>query len=134
MYLMQNWFNLSDEGMEDDEVVYGDSGYTGATKRPEFQEDGHLANVELRSNVRPSSIKVPDSYEGINWDKQIENRKSSTRAKVEHPFLIVKNQFGYKKVAYRGIRKNMNRFHILFASANLVMCFRAGRTKDFCMA
>ena len=119
---------------EDDEVVYGDSGYAGATKRPEFQKDEHLSNIEFRSNVRPSSIKVSDSYKGINWDKQIENRKSSTRAKVEHPFLIVKNQFGYKKVAYRGIRKNMNRFHILFASANLVMCFRAGRTKDFCMA
>jgi len=119
---------------EDDEVVYGDSGYAGATKRPEFQKDKHLSSIEFRSNVRPSSIKVPDSYKGINWDKQIENRKSSTRAKVEHPFLIVKNQFGYKKVAYRGIRKNMNRFHILFASANLVMCFRAGRKKDFCMA
>ncbi len=119
---------------EDDEIVYGDSGYAGATKRPEFQQDGHLSNIELRTNVRPSSIKVPDSYKGINWDKHIENRKSSIRAKVEHPFLIVKNQFGYKKAAYRGISKNMNRFHILFASANLVMCFRAGRTKDFCMA
>lgn len=119
---------------EDDEIVYGDSGYVGATKRPEFQQDEHLSNIELRTNVRPSSIKVSDSYAGINWDKHIENRKSSTRAKVEHPFLIVKNQFGYKKVAYRGISKNMNRFHILFASANLVTCFRAGRTKDFCMA
>ena len=36
--------------------------------------------------------------------------------------MIVKRQFGYAKVAYRGIAKNMNRFHILFASANLVMC------------
>lgn len=119
---------------DDDEVVYGDSGYAGAAKRPEFQEDGHLSNIELRANVRPSSIKVPDSYRGINWDRQIENRKSSIRAKVEHPYLIVKNQFGYKKAVYRGIKKNRNRFHILFASANLVMCFRAGRRKDFCMA
>ena len=118
---------------EDDTVVYGDSGYTGAMKRPVFQKNAHLSAIELRVNVRPSSIRVPKSYQGINWDRQIENRKSSTRAKVEHPYLIVKNYFGYKKAVYRGIRKNLNRFHVLFASANLVMCFRAGRGRDFCM-
>ena len=119
---------------EDDEVVYGDSGYLGASKRSEFQSDEHLASIELRANVRPKSIKVSDRYKGINWDKQIENRKSSIRAKVENPYLIVKNQFGYKKTAYRVISKNPNRFHILFASANLVMCIRARRTQDFCLA
>lgn len=119
---------------EDDEVVYGDSGYSGADKREEICNDEHLSKVEFRTNRRPSSIKVPASYKGINWDKQIENRKSSTRCKVEHPFLIVKKQFGYAKVAYRGIAKNMNRFHILFASANLAMCARAGRSMDFCRA
>lgn len=117
---------------EDDEVVYGDSGYSGAENREEIRTDEHLSQIEFRTNRRPSSIKVPDSYEGINWDKQIENRKSSTRCKVEHPYLIVKKQFGYNKVVYRGIAKNMNRFNILFASANLVMCIRAGRTPDFC--
>lgn len=118
----------------DDKVVYGDSGYSGAGKRDEIKNDEHLSNVEFRINKRPSSIKVPKSYQGINWDKQIENRKSSTRCKVEHPFLIVKKQFGYCKAVYRGIAKNMNRFHVLFASANLVMCSRAGRTRDFLMA
>ena len=111
---------------EDDTVVYGDSGYTGAMKRPEFQKDAHLSAIELRINVRPSSIRVPKSYQGINWDRQIENRKSSTRARVEHPYLIVKNYFGYKKAVYRGIRKNLNRFHVLFASANLYMLAKAG--------
>ena len=38
----------------------------------------------------------------------------------------------YAKVVYRGIRKNMNRFNVLFASANLLMCSRAGRTAEFC--
>ncbi|MDE7299265.1 MAG: IS5 family transposase [Lachnospiraceae bacterium] len=119
---------------KEDEVVYGDSGYSGADRREEIRNDGYLSKIEFRTNRRPSSIKVPDSYKGINWDKQIENRKSSTRCKVEHPFLIVKKQFGYAKVVYRGIAKNMNRFHILFASANLAMCARAGRSRDFCMA
>lgn len=118
---------------EDDEVCYGDSGYSGVGKRPEIQNNEHFKDIEFRTNVRPSSLKIPPNYKGINWDREIENRKSSVRCKVEHPFLIVKRQFGYAKVVYRGIAKNMNRFHILFASANLVKCFRAGRTKEFCM-
>lgn len=58
---------------DDDEVVYGDSGYSGADKREEIRNDEHLSNVEFRTNKRPSSIKVPKSYKGINWDKQAEN-------------------------------------------------------------
>ena len=117
---------------EDDEVCYGDSGYSGVEKRPEIQDNKHFRNIKFRTNVRPSSLKISSSYTGFNWDKEIENRKSSVRCKVEHPFLILKKQFGYAKVVYRGIAKNMNRFHILFASANLVKCFRAGRTAEFC--
>lgn len=116
---------------EDDEVVYGDSGYLGIEKHDEIKNDEHLKDVRFRINRRPSSIKTPDSYKGINWDRQIEHRKSSIRCKVEHAFLIVKRQFGYCKTAYRGIAKNMNRFNFLFASANLVMCARAGRTAEF---
>ena len=118
---------------DDDEVAYGDSGYSGAAKRDDIKNDERFKDIDFRTNVRPSSIRLSPDYTGIDWDRQIENRKSSVRSKVEHPFLIVKNFFGYGKVVYRGIDKNMNRFHILFASANLVMCFRAGRTKEFCM-
>lgn len=117
----------------DDQVVYGDSGYSGIEKRDEIKSDEHLASIEYRTNRRPSSVKSPKGYHGIKWDEQIENRKSSTRCKVEHPFLIVKRQFGYCKTVYRGIAKNLNRFNILFASANLVMCTRAGRGEEFCM-
>ena len=67
---------------EDDHVVYGDSGYSGIGKRDEIKNDDHLSKVEFRINLRPSSIKVPDTYKGTNWDKEIENRKSSTRCKV----------------------------------------------------
>ena len=91
--------------------------------------------IVFRINKRPSSIKVNEkNYNGFNWDRFIENRKSSVRSKVEHPFLIVKRQFGYAKVVYRGIAKNLNRFHVLFASANLLMCIRAGRIKEFTAA
>ena len=117
---------------EDDEVAYGDSGYTGVDKRPEIANNAQLSKIEFRINLKPSSIKLSDNYNGINWDKKMEHDKSSVRCKVEHPFLIVKRFFGYAKVVYRGISKNMNRFNVLFASANLLMCSRAGRTAEFC--
>lgn len=117
---------------EDDEVVYGDSGYSGIAKREEIKDDAHFSSIEYRINIRPSSRKTAGGYKGVNVEKQIENRKSSTRCKVEHPFLIVKRQFGYCKTAYRGLAKNLNRFHVLFACANLTMCLRAGRAQAFC--
>lgn len=119
---------------EDDEVMHGDSGYSGMAKRPGVKSDEHLSKMEFRTNVRPSSIKVPDTYQGIQWERDIENRKSSTRCKVEYPFLIVKRQFGYARVAYRGLAKNFHRFNVLFASANMIMCARAGRLREFCGA
>ena len=119
---------------DDDEVIYGDSGYSGMEKRPEIESDEHLSQIEYRINVRPSSIKISKNYNGRNWDKEIENRKSSTRCKVEHPFLIVKRQFGYARVVYRGLAKNFHRFNVLFASANIIMCARAGRMEEFCRA
>ena len=120
---------------EDDTVGYGDAGYLGIQNRPEIKNVPNLKNIDFRINKRPSSIKVTEKiYSGFNWDKYIESRKSSVRCKVEHAFLIIKREFGYVKVAYRGIAKNLNRFNILFASANLLMCLRAGRGNEFIMA
>ena len=119
---------------EDDAVVYGDSGYLGLEKRKEIKEDEHLSNVECRICRRPSQSKITPDYAGENWDKIIEHQKASVRCKVEHPFLIVKRQFGYCKAVYKGLRKNLARFFALFASANLLMCVRAGRQKEFCSA
>lgn len=51
---------------EDDHVVYGDSGYLGIEKHDEIKNDLHLRDIEFRINRRPSSIKMPDDYKGIN--------------------------------------------------------------------
>ena len=111
---------------EDDEVVYGDAGYVGIEKRAEVTESAHLSSADYRINRRVGSVpKVPKHF--INWDKQIERSKSSVRCKVEHVFLIVKRFFGYDKTVYRGLAKNTHRLQVLFASANLLMCARAGR-------
>ena len=116
---------------KDDEVVYGDSGYTGIEKRDEIKDDKHLSQIEYKINRKPSKLNVKKGYTGIDWEREIEHRKSSVRCKVEHPFLIVKRQFGFNKTVYRGIKKNLNRLYMLFGSANMLMCARAGRTKVF---
>ena len=54
-----------------------------------------------------------------DWERYMKHRKSSIRSKVEHVFRIIKCQFGYKKVVYRGLKKNENRLYALFACANL---------------
>ena len=54
------------------------------------QSPGHLSTSAILrrpQNLCLSSIKVSDSYKGINWDKQVENRKSSPRYKAEHPYF-----------------------------------------------
>ena len=110
----------------DDEVVYGDSGYLGIEKRPEIAGDEHKSKIVYRINQRPGKIKRLAEGPGRDWFHYMEWRKSSVRCKVEHAFHIIKNTFGFKKVCYRGISKNLNRLYLLAASANLLMCARSG--------
>lgn len=110
----------------DDEVVYGDAGYLGIDKRPEIIEDEHKSKIDYRINQRPGKTKGLAEGPGRAWFCYIEHQKSSVRAKVEHPFHIIKNTFGFNKVCYRGIAKNLNRLYLLAASANLLMCARSG--------
>lgn len=111
---------------EDDEVVYGDSGYVGIEKREEIKADAHLSQIDYRIVRRPKSLpKVSDN--AIDWERRIDCRKSSVRSKVEHIFRYIKCQFGYTKARYKGIKKNASRLYTLFASANLYMLSQAGR-------
>ena len=57
--------------------------------------------------------------------EKLEKAKASVRAKVEHPFHVLKNLFRHRKTRYRGLAKNTAQLHTLFAFANLVL---AGRT------
>ena len=104
----------------DDEFVYCDAGYQGAEKRPEVVTDEHLSRIQWRVAARKGVLKTMTEH-----DRAIESRKASVRAKVEHPFLIVKRDFGFTKTRYRGIGKNLNHLHMLFASANWLMRARA---------
>ena len=114
---------------ETDEVVYGDAGYRGIEKREEIRTDPKKSKIEYRINERPGqNSRLP---EGIAREvgRERERRKSSVRSKVEHPFRIVKVLFGYRKAVYRGMAKNLNRLHMLFGSANLLMWAWAGQPR-----
>jgi IS5 family transposase len=63
----------------------------------------------------------------LTVEQAILNRMlASLRAKVEHPFRIIKRQFGYTKVRYRGLFKNAQQLYLLFALANLYQSRNAG--------
>ena len=52
---------------------------------------------------------------------QLERLKASIRSKVEHPFRVIKRQFGHTKVRYRGLKKNTAQLTTLFALPHLWM-------------
>jgi len=54
----------------------------------------------------------------------VEKMKASIRARVEHPFGVLKRQFGFTKVRYRGLAKNTAQIVTLFALSNLWMARR----------
>ena len=56
--------------------------------------------------------------------ERLEQAKASVRAKVEHPFQVIKQRFGHRKVRYRGLAKNQAQLYTLFALANLVLARR----------
>ena len=74
---------------------------------------------------RPSKRRALDKSEPIAaLQERIDRLKASVRAKVEHPFRVIKQQFGYAKVRYRGLAKNTARLTMLFALVNLWMVRR----------
>ena len=111
---------VADLVRDDDEVAYTDAGYQGAEKRPDIAGDEHRSRIEFRVAARKSRLAKMAAH-----DRDVESRQAGIRAKVEHPFLIVKRDFGFTKTRYRGIAKNLNHLHVLFASANWLMRARA---------
>jgi IS5 family transposase len=56
--------------------------------------------------------------------EKLEYLKASVRAKVEHPFHVIKDLFRHRKTRYRGLAKNTAQLFTLFALANLVLAGR----------
>jgi IS5 family transposase len=108
---------------EDDEVVYGDAGYRGIKNRAEARGDEHLMSVDYRINEMRSKVKSDD-------DRAMENRKSSTRCRVEHVFHVIKDLFGLRKTPYRGLAKNTERLTWAVMPAGLYLLAMSNRRTD----
>ncbi|QBG64214.1 transposase (plasmid) [Escherichia coli] len=150
IHCMQHWYNLSDGAMED--ALYEiasmrlfarlslDSALPDRTTIMNFRhllEQHQLArqlfktinrwlaevDVDWLIAERPGKVRTLKQHPRKNKTAiNIEYMKASIRAKVEHPFRIIKRQFGFVKARYKGLLKNDNQLAMLFTLANL---FRA---------
>ena len=98
--------------------VFADAGYQGAEKRADAKPDVSWS-VAMRPGKRRKLDKANSLIDALV--EKIEKCKASIRAKVEHPFRVVKRQFGFVKVRYRGLKKNTLQLKTLFALSNLWM-------------
>ena len=103
--------------------VYADAGYLGVEKREEIT----ARHQNLQWHVAAKRGKVKALAEGLIKDLtlQLEKAQAQVRARVGHPFHIIKNLFQHRKVRYRGLSKNTAQLYSLFALANLVIARRS---------
>ena len=100
-----------------EQVVFADAGYQGVDKRADAKPE-----VQWHVAMRPGKRKALDkSHAADALLVEAEKLKAGVRAKVEHPFRVIKRQFGYLKVRYRGLKKNTQQLMVLFALSNLWM-------------
>lgn len=113
VHFMQQWFSLLDQAMEEalfDTPLYREFSQAKAShkwqvvvcpgKRRELDKENKLSNALVN---------------------QAQKIKAGIRVKVEHPFRVIKRQFGFTKVRHRGLKKNTVQFKTLFALSNLWM-------------
>jgi IS5 family transposase len=90
--------------------IFGDQAYWKEADRRAFEDRG----VRYRINRRPTSQRPLSE----RW-RMINRARSRTRARGEHPFRVIKQLWGFAKVRYRGLAKNLARAQTMFALANL---------------
>ena len=103
--------------------VYADAGYLGVEKREEIA--AHCPGVEWHVAAKRGKVKA--MAEGLVKEVtlRLEKAKAQVRARVEHPFHVIKNLFKHRKVRHRGLSKNTAQLYSLFALANLVIARRS---------
>jgi IS5 family transposase len=101
----------------EESTIFADAGYRGAERRTQTRATWQIA-------MRPGKRRVLTDSAKDRITDQLETLKARVRAKVEHPFRIIKIQFGFIKARYRGMAKNRAQLHMLFALANLYIVRR----------
>ena len=105
-----------DELLHGEEVsVWADKGYVSAEREAAFAGPGKVWGV-MRKAPRGRPLHPVDA--------QINRIVAKVRAKVEHPFRVIKRQFGHVKTRYRGLAKNRAQLFTLFALGNLFLVRR----------
>jgi transposase, IS5 family len=112
-----------------EEMAVMDAGYQGVAKREEViqgQAQGRIRpHIEWVVAARRSTLTKMAEGTLKTLKTALERVKAQIRAKVEHPYHVVKNLFGHKKARYKGLAKNAAQMHSLFGLANLVLAKRA---------
>jgi transposase, IS5 family len=104
----------------DEVAALGDAGYQGVEKRPDNIGKPVTWHVAMKRSKRKA---LPNNKLGRLTEKRV-HLKASVRAKVEHPFHVIKNLFRHRKTRYRGLVKNTAQLFTLFAFANLLLAGR----------
>lgn len=104
-----------------EKLVLADAGYQGVDKRKENARRELIWHVAMKPGARRKLNRGPMG----RMKQAFEKTKASLRAKVEHPFRVIKRQFGYNKVRYRGLAKNTAQLTTLFALSNLWLARKA---------
>ena len=108
----QMLFERLDLLREDDRAVFGDKGYVNNDLKRHARKAGVFWGVSLKgSKTRPLG----------EANKRFNHKMSSIRARVEHVFRVIKRQFGYTKVRYKGIAKNAAQVFSLIGLTNLYL-------------
>jgi len=113
---------LTDELIrEDDQVIFGDKGYVSDKRKRSTRARG--ATWAVKDKRKPGRV--------LSASQKKRNKKYGTvRAKVEHVFRVIKCQFSYRKVRYRGLAKNEAQMFSLMALANLYLARRSLRVES----
>lgn len=101
---------------EDDRAVFGDKGYVNNQIKRSARAAGVFWGVSLKASAQHRLTQA---------NKRFNHRMSSIRARVEHLFRVIKRQFGYTKVRYKGITKNAAQVFSLIGLTNLYLARRA---------
>jgi len=94
----------------DEKAVIGDKGYAD-TKRKQACRNNSIFWGVLDKAKRGRQLS--------STQKKRNRKLASARAKVEHPFQIIKCQWKYTKTRYRGIQKNLSQIYLLFGLSNI---------------
>ena len=100
---------------EDDCAVFGDKAYASETLKRAARRAGVLWAVKEKAKPGKKLSR---------WMRNKNKRFGKVRAKVEHVFRVLKCQFGYRKVRYRGLKKNGAQVFALLALANIYLARR----------